>query len=346
MELFWCPARKTNARTNLSRDVCSSPPPTNGALKPGGSCWSNLANPRLVKHGVMFEKSASNPPFTIAKNYRAGNTGVAAYFCRNFSTSENMAHNTHTPPKICSQNCDQRSYIRFCNTTERSVKVFWVNYEGKYVLYRVLPPCTHFDTDSFVTHPWVFVDAVTQERLVVNQEEVFYPQPMIMRSDNRTYRNCIFITLPLYSLKEIALQVVRNNIVRREGVYRLVHIEDVYRLEIPVVLQKELIAAIHKSAAVFEAFQVMTKIPQVQWSLVNSTLNTRTCTQFLAPVVTIQDQQRIIKEVEKNPSKKRNTGKVSTYSGLETVRFTWYQQDKASGISVGEIPQNSCTNGE
>ncbi|CAG2060063.1 unnamed protein product, partial [Timema podura] len=158
---------------------------------------------------------------------------------------------THTtPPKICSQNCDQRSYIRFCNTTERSVKVFWVNYEGKYVLYRVLPPCTHFDTDSFVTHPWVFVDAVTQERLVVNQEEVFYPQPMIVRSDNRTYRNCIFITLPLYSLKEIALQVVRNNIVRREGVYRLVRIEDVYRLEIPVVLQKELIAAIHKSAAV------------------------------------------------------------------------------------------------
>nr|CAD7450257.1 unnamed protein product [Timema bartmani] len=49
-------ARITNPRTNLSRDVCSSPPPTNGALKPGGSCWSNLANPRLVKHGVMFEK--------------------------------------------------------------------------------------------------------------------------------------------------------------------------------------------------------------------------------------------------------------------------------------------------
>nr|CAD7399118.1 unnamed protein product [Timema cristinae]CAD7423647.1 unnamed protein product [Timema monikensis] len=161
-----------------------------------------------------------------------------------------MAHNTHPPPKICSHNCDQRSYLRFCNTTERSVKVFWVNYEGKYVLYRVLPPRTHFDTDSFVTHPWVFIDAVTQERLVVNQEEVFYPQPMIVRSDNRTYRNCIFITLPLYSLKEIALQVIRNNIVSREGVYRLVRIEDVYRLEIPVVLQKELIAAIHKSAAV------------------------------------------------------------------------------------------------
>nr|CAD7577850.1 unnamed protein product [Timema californicum] len=172
------------------------------------------------------------------------------------ATSDYMAHNTHTPPKICSQNCDQRSYLRFCNTTERSVKVFWVNYEGKYVLYRVLPPCTHFDTDSFVTHPWVFIDAVTQERLVVNQEEVFYPQPMIARSDNRTYRNCIFITLPLYSLKEIALQVIRNNIVRREGVYRLVRIEDVYRLEIPVVLQKELIAAIHRSTAVLATTEI------------------------------------------------------------------------------------------
>ncbi|CAG2066094.1 unnamed protein product, partial [Timema podura] len=55
MELSWCPARKTNPRTNLSRDVCSSPPPTNGALKPGGSCWSSLANPRLVKHDVMSD---------------------------------------------------------------------------------------------------------------------------------------------------------------------------------------------------------------------------------------------------------------------------------------------------
>nr|CAD7413233.1 unnamed protein product [Timema poppensis] len=180
--------------------------------------------------------------------------GSAVTWCK--ATSDFMAHNTHTPPKICSHNCDQRSYLRFCNTTERSVKVFWVNYEGKYVLYRVLPPSTHFDTDSFVTHPWVFIDAVTQERLVVNQEEVFYPQPMIVRSDNRTYRNCIFITLPLYSLKEIALQVIRNNIVRREGVYRLVRIEDVYRLEIPVVLQKELIAAIHRSTAVLATTEI------------------------------------------------------------------------------------------
>nr|CAD7452594.1 unnamed protein product [Timema tahoe] len=34
MELSWCPACKTNPTTNLSRDVCSSPPPTNGALTP------------------------------------------------------------------------------------------------------------------------------------------------------------------------------------------------------------------------------------------------------------------------------------------------------------------------
>nr|CAD7445074.1 unnamed protein product [Timema bartmani] len=34
MELSSCPACKTNSTTNLSRDVCTSPPPTNGALTP------------------------------------------------------------------------------------------------------------------------------------------------------------------------------------------------------------------------------------------------------------------------------------------------------------------------
>nr|CAD7599221.1 unnamed protein product [Timema genevievae] len=68
MELSWCPARKTNPRTNLSRDVCSSPPPTNGALKPGGSCWSNLANPRTSDVEWESEVSPGGELFYIKSN--------------------------------------------------------------------------------------------------------------------------------------------------------------------------------------------------------------------------------------------------------------------------------------
>jgi hypothetical protein len=46
-------------------------------------------------------------------------------------------------------------------------------------------------------------------------------------------------------------------------------------------------------------------------------------------------------------AKKSKTGKMLTYSKLENVLFAWYHQARALGILwMGEIPQNSCNNGD
>lgn len=142
---------------------------------------------------------------------------------------------------------EERSFIRFINKTKREVNVHWWNYEGLPVKYSTLKPGAYYDADTYVTHPWTFEDRESRDRLVVNNQHVFFPPswPTVvrdMRLDPEHYsqphRLPAVITIPVFSLRERCLQVVRDYLDLPEKVERL------SELQLPKSVEDDLIIMI------------------------------------------------------------------------------------------------------
>ncbi|KOC60920.1 hypothetical protein WH47_05698 [Habropoda laboriosa] len=216
------------------------------------------------------------------------------------------------PPELRSINNVERSFVKFINKTLHNVILYWIDYQGQAVSYGVLSPDDSLDINTFVTHPWIFVDQesrdscevvaddrilfganivcehalneervevwdqagslpggivfdsleVTEEarvkndiaesrmdvervyfRYTVNQQNVFFPEPWFakyrrLRNQNpprelpqRPERTNVYITLPVYTLRELSLRAIKR---------RLTHDRQAFQLDIPRSLQYEL----------------------------------------------------------------------------------------------------------
>nr|XP_033781721.1 von Hippel-Lindau disease tumor suppressor [Geotrypetes seraphini] len=93
----------------------------------------------------------------------------------------------------------------FCNRTQRSVRPVWVDYEGEPQPYPPLRPGTSQGMTTYRGHPWVFRDADTDDAFLANNRKLFLPS--VNANGQPSFAN---ITLPVYSLKERCLQVIRT----------------------------------------------------------------------------------------------------------------------------------------
>jgi len=84
--------------------------------------------------------------------------------------------------------------------------VYWINYRGKYVHYKVLSPGQRLSVNTWETHPWLFLDHATRASLVVLNKRVFLPQ--YIERDGEPLPVTYRISIPLYSLKERAIQAL------------------------------------------------------------------------------------------------------------------------------------------
>ncbi|CAL7952191.1 unnamed protein product [Xylocopa violacea] len=121
-----------------------------------------------------------------------------------------------------------RVFVKFVNRTLHDVVLYWIDYQGRAVNYGTLRYNESLDIDTFVTHPWIFVDRDTHDRYVVDNEDVFFPKPMSRCARARRY---VCITLPMFTLRRLSLRAIRQ---------RLTHKRQALQLDIPRCLQQEL----------------------------------------------------------------------------------------------------------
>lgn len=127
-----------------------------------------------------------------------------------------------------SQHSRIRSYVLFRNCTERPIDVIWIGFSGELVWYATLNPTDIKMINTFATHPWIFRDPDTGERMHVKGRDVYMPQPFHRGQLNRYL---VPIQFPLRSLRSNSLWVI-SGLVKEDG--------QVQQLELPRCLVQDI----------------------------------------------------------------------------------------------------------
>ena len=54
---------------------------------------------------------------------------------------------------------DTSLHLVFANQTKQSVSIYWLDFKGERVWYNTLAPGESYSQQTYVTHPWVVIDA-------------------------------------------------------------------------------------------------------------------------------------------------------------------------------------------
>ncbi|XP_011689475.1 PREDICTED: von Hippel-Lindau disease tumor suppressor [Wasmannia auropunctata] len=136
-----------------------------------------------------------------------------------------MGENQQGSPIYRSLNSHHESYVRFINTTPHTITLYWMDYQGQAVNYGNLSPGDNREINTFHTHPWIFVNKETGVRYLANRRDVFFPMPWFinncgdsrdhrfgpsLRGPQRIERTNVYIVLPMFTLQQLSLRVIKN----------------------------------------------------------------------------------------------------------------------------------------
>jgi len=153
-----------------------------------------------------------------------------------------------------STNSSQPVLVIFKNKTEKIVSLKWLDFSGEKIEFATLLPEQQFPASTFITHPWIFIDAETGDNLSVQvpggRLPVFEALKFIQRHVN--VASIQQLTQMLKGKAQILVRIVENvypppsdlrllamNVV--EEVLEGRSIEAITSLELPKGLEKELV---------------------------------------------------------------------------------------------------------
>ena len=113
--------------------------------------------------------------------------------------------------------------VRFINCSESHVKVLWLNYQGKKVLYSTLEPSNGcYDVNTYVTHPWIAVDEDTNNLMLLNSKQIYFPTPPeIQRVESDGENNVAYVVVTQVIITPNGTTVLVKH--RKEKVYILLY---------------------------------------------------------------------------------------------------------------------------
>lgn len=135
----------------------------------------------------------------------------------------------NSDPYPRSIDCEQPAFLMLNNCTERTVDVIWIDYNSKLVQYTALAPADKTPLNTFSTHPWIFKDHDTGERMHVNHSEIYWPFPWV---NDQKKRIRVLIHLPMRTLRTIAMWEIMAT--------KIKSVADIALLELPVTLKHDL----------------------------------------------------------------------------------------------------------
>lgn len=86
--------------------------------------------------------------------------------------------------------------LEIFNHSPRKVTLYWHNYTGELVRYATLQPRAVYNITTFETHPWSAADCDTGDRLLIDNEFVFYPRQSEPHENEGTTVSRVQICLP------------------------------------------------------------------------------------------------------------------------------------------------------
>ncbi|XP_075165936.1 von Hippel-Lindau protein [Haematobia irritans] len=102
-------------------------------------------------------------------------------------------------PRLASKFSYEKSFVFFLNTTNRQVNLYWMDFYGSQDFFTSLKPGSGIKANTYVSHPWIFRDAATGERMHVKHQDIFWPQLYRVKNAGQLLpcRKLIAIHLPV-----------------------------------------------------------------------------------------------------------------------------------------------------
>ncbi|XP_046580813.1 von Hippel-Lindau-like protein [Haliotis rubra] len=104
--------------------------------------------------------------------------------------------------------------VEFINETQRPVDLFWIDFQGKLVRYKLgLKPSKNYHINTYETHPWIARDTRTGSSLLIKKDFIYYPKA----NDEDDEFQQIFISLPVFRLIDRCVDFLRSHGIRHQA---------------------------------------------------------------------------------------------------------------------------------